>query len=1458
MPQDIKTVRYGNHDRKSFSKTKEVLPLPNLIEVQKSSYQNFLDHGIREVFEDFSPIEDFAGHFRLEFLSHRIDASQKYSESECILRDATYASPLRITVRLTNKGTGEFVDQEVFMGDFPLMTDTGSFIINGAERVIVSQLVRSPGVYCEVLQDKNGKPVYNTTAMPTRGAWLEIEHDTNNNILNVHIDRNRKLPLTVLLRGILHDGITSRSANTIAKLFEYDPVIGLTFVKDDTATDQESLVEIYKRLRPGEIPTDESVQKTLNDLLFDAKRYDLARVGRYKFNKKLALSTRIKGLTLGEAVAVNLLTFEQYTCLTSEQAEQIANSGVVESANILSDKGEVITVKVDESFVANVTGQYLDEQVTIPCNRVITAGTVLTEGDAYDIQHSGINEIRTATEVATLLLDGNDAKSELDYAKVLGEHIGCAIMTENGVLNIYGEQIDATGRYLVDTAKTSYAERKGEITVAEAAQIAMENDYNIYKSNTSPVIIFARECPKVKVIGNNTVDAKTFAITVDKQYATVDFKAIGLYEAVDVALFKDILAQGLSVEDTLEALKESKDELISKHITRADIISTVNYNLGMKYGIGHDDDIDHLANRRIRSVGELLQNQFRIGISRLERVIRERMAIQEPGKATPQTLINVRPVSSSIKEFFGSSQLSQFMDQSNPIAELTHKRKLSALGPGGINRDRATFEVRDVHYTHYGRMCPIETPEGQNIGLITSLAGYARINEYGFIEAPYRRVDKIHNIVTESVDYLSADEEDKYIIGQANEPLDEHGYFANERITCRRREEILEFPREKVDYIDVSPRQLISVATSLIPFLENDDTNRALMGSNMQRQAVPLISPEAPIVATGIEARIAYDSGVMVIAQEGGIVLKASDNKIVVQADNGTLKEYTLKKFVRSNQGTCINQKVIVKKGDRVEAGQVLADGPSTDGGELALGRNILIGFMTWEGYNYEDAVLLSEKLVKEDAFTSIHIEEHEIECRETKLGPEEFTREIPNVGEDALKDLDESGIIRIGAEVHPGDILVGKVTPKGETDLTPEERLLRAIFSEKAREVRDTSLRVPNGEGGIVVDVKVFTRENKDELDPGVSKLVRVYIAQKRKISVGDKMAGRHGNKGVVSRVLPEEDMPFMEDGTPLQIVLNPLGVPSRMNIGQVLEVHLGLISKMLGWKIATPVFDGASEEEIRRLFEENGMVNPKTGKVDGKVQLYDGRTGEPFENRVTVGYMYYLKLIHLVDDKIHARSTGPYSLVTQQPLGGKAQFGGQRFGEMEVWALEAYGAANVLQEILTVKSDDVVGRVKTYEAIVKGENIPDPGIPESFKVLIKELQSLALDVKVLSADHEEIIVRDSTDDEADYNEIMLAEQEQRKQAISDFSPDDEVALGDDDTAFTEFDDDFSLDSLFDDDGDSDDALSDLFADESDDDEEVSDDDGDFDLDDLFGTDGDDEDDDDLFGDETDDDDNN
>ncbi len=1459
MQQDIKIVKYGNHERKSFSKTKEVLPLPNLIEVQKSSYQMFIDKGIKEVFEDFSPIEDFAGHFRLDFLEHRIDPNPKYTEEECRLRDATYAAPLRITVGLTKKGTGEVIKQEVFMGDFPLMTNTGSFIINGAERVIVSQLVRSPGVYCEILQDKNGKPVYNTTAMPSRGAWLEIEHDSNANVLYVHIDRNRKLPITVLLRGILHDGISKGSGNYIAKLMEYDPVIALTFAKDDTATDQESLIEIYRRLRPGEIPTDESVQKTLNDLLFDAHRYDLARVGRYKFNKKLALAKRITKLTLGKDVDVNLLTFAKYSCLNREQAEIIAKSGVIETIKLLNDKGQTVEVPVadSEEFYNSVVNGYLDDQVTVPYHRTIAAGTRLTAADAYDIQQSGVNEIYTNEETYTQLFDASSAQSAADYEQVLSQNLGCVVLADKGVIALDDERVDVSGRVLVDLPKSTYEEKKSEILVSEAAQIAFENGYNVYKSKTSSVLAFAHECPRVKVIGNRTVDAHTYAISLNPEFAHIDFSSdkLGLYEAVDSTVLREILLSAKSIEEVEQEIRERRDELISKHITHADIIATVNYNLGLKFGIGSADDIDHLGNRRVRSIGELLQNQFRIGISRLERVIRERMAIQEPDKATPQTLINVRPVSSAIKEFFGSSQLSQFMDQSNPIAELTHKRKLSALGPGGLNRDRATFEVRDVHYTHYGRMCPIETPEGQNIGLITSLAGYARINEYGFIEAPYRRVDKIHKTVTDTVEYLSADEEDKYIIGQANEPLDDRGYFKRERITCRRREEILEFPRERVDYIDVSPRQLISVATSLIPFLENDDTNRALMGSNMQRQAVPLISPEAPIVATGIEARIAYDSGVMIIADGDGVVLKASDNKIILQHDDGSLKEYTLKKFVRSNQGTCINQKIIVKKGDRVTEGQVLADGPSTDGGELALGRNMMIGFMTWEGYNYEDAVLLSEKLVKEDAFTSIHIEEHEIECRETKLGPEEFTRDIPNVGDDALKDLDEEGIIRIGAEVHPGDILVGKVTPKGETDLTPEERLLRAIFSEKAREVRDTSLRVPNGEGGIVVDVKVFTRENRDELDPGVSKLVRVYIAQKRKISVGDKMAGRHGNKGVVSRILPEEDMPFMEDGTPLQIVLNPLGVPSRMNIGQVLEVHLGLISKMLGWNIATPVFDGASEEEIRRLFEENGMVNPETGKVDGKVQLYDGRTGEPFENRVTVGYMYYLKLVHLVDDKIHARSTGPYSLVTQQPLGGKAQFGGQRFGEMEVWALEAYGAANVLQEILTVKSDDVVGRVKTYEAIVKGENIPDPGIPESFKVLIKELQSLALDVKVLSPDKEEIIVRDSTDDEADYNEILQSEREDRKATIQNFSEEDEINLGDtsDQHTFTDRDDDFSLDSLFEEDESS---LDELFGSkkegaELEDEENLDDDDMDSLLDAIHG----DDDEDDLFDDDDDED---
>ncbi len=1194
----IRTVKYGKRERKSFSRIEEVLKIPNLIEVQKNSYDVFIKDGIREVFDDFSPIEDYSGHFELHFLEHTFDAQPKMSEAECRVRDATYSSPLKVKVRLIRKDTGEMQDHEVFMGDFPLMTDNGSFIINGAERVVVSQLVRSPGVYAAKNLDKTGKNLYDTTVIPNRGAWLEFVQDAAG-VLWVHVDRNRKLPATVLLRAI---GLGTDEE--ILNVFHDDEMLKTTFVKDTSHSEREGLIELYKRLRPGEIPTDESIRKQLHDLLFDARRYDLARVGRYKFNKKLSLANRIKG--------------------------QTAFSDITLDGAVLVKAGEIISAEA-----------------------------------AYAIQHGGINEVL----------------------------------------------INANGK-------------------------------------------------DVKVIGNNTVDIRYYLSRKDEAYQNVDFKKYGILEFVNLDELNGILSLGLSVEETLGQIKENSDLLVPKHITREDIIASVSYNLNLAYGLGSVDNIDHLGNRRVRSVGELLQNQFRVGVARLERVIRERMATTDIDKATPEGLVNVRPVTSAIKEFFGSSQLSQFMDQSNPIAELTHKRKLSALGPGGLNRERATFEVRDVHHSHYGRMCPIETPEGQNIGLISSLATYARINEYGFIESPYRRVDKVNKKVTNQIDYLAADEEDNYIVAQANEALDENGYFASARVTCREREKIAEYPREMVDYMDVSPKQLVSVATSLIPFLENDDTNRALMGSNMQRQAVPLIKPEAPIVATGIEHRIAYDSGVMIIAKNDGVVTAVSADRIELKKADGEKEEYFLKKFLRSNNGTCINQKPIVSVGDVVKKGEVLADGPATEGGELALGRNILIGFMSWEGYNYEDAILISEKLVKEDVFTSIHIEEHEIETRDTKLGPEEITRDIPNVGEEALKDLDEDGIIRIGAEARPGDILVGKVTPKGETELTPEERLLRAIFSEKAREVRDTSLRVPNGEGGIVVDVKIFTRENKDELDPGVNKLVRVYIAQKRKISIGDKMAGRHGNKGVISRILPEEDMPFMEDGTPLQIVLNPLGVPSRMNIGQVLEVHLGLVAKMLGWKVETPVFDGATEQDIRELFEQNCLTNPETGEVDGKVVLYDGRTGKPFENRVTVGQMYMLKLIHLVDDKIHARSTGPYSLVTQQPLGGKAQFGGQRFGEMEVWALEAYGAANVLQEILTIKSDDVTGRVKTYEAIVKGENIAEPGIPESFKVLIKELQALALDVKVLSEDKEEIFVGEDLDDEKDLLEATLRDE--------------------------------------------------------------------------------------------------
>ena len=1214
--QRIHKVMYGTTERNSFSRIpdEKILPIPYLIELQRSSYANFIDAGIADVLKEYSPINDFSGRLKLEFLSHSLVGNPKYSVKECKDRDTTYAVPLRVKARLTNNETGEVVEQEVFMGDFPLMTEAGSFVINGAERVIVSQLVRSPGVYNAQEADKNGIPRFATTVIPNRGAWLEFEQDSND-ISWVHVDRNRKITTTTLLRALGYG-----TDEELIDLFGGDEMIAITCNKDAPTSKSVDMgkQDLFKRMRPGEVPTTEGANILINNLFFDAKKYELGRVGRYKYNKKLALATRIAG---------------------NVAAEDVIN----EDGEILVQKGETISLEV-----------------------------------ANQIQNSGINVV------------------------------SLAYTDENGAERAY------------------------------------------------------------KCIGNNTVDLDAF---ID-----VDPKELGILEKVYYPELKALMDELTDKEELIFAIKASVDKLVYKHITLDDIVSTVSYNLGLRYGFGTCDDIDHLGNRRVRAVGELLQNQFRIGISRLERVIKEKMASsQENAEITPQTLINIRPVTSAVKEFFGSSQLSQFMDQPNPIAELTHKRKLSALGPGGLNRERASFDVRDVHYTHYGRLCPIETPEGQNIGLISSLSAYAKVNEYGFIETPYRKVDKETGKVSDEVTYMTADEEDNYTVAQANEPLDENGCFANERVNCRRRDEINAYPREEVDYMDVSPKQLVSIATALIPFLENDDTNRALMGSNLQRQAVPLLRPQAPMIATGVEHRIAYDSGVLKIAKADGFVKYVDSTKIIVEETDGNETVYTLSKFERSNQSTCINQHPIVKKGDKVvgpkynekgimiQEGTVLADGPATDQGELALGRNMLVAFMNWEGYNYEDAVLISEDLVKEDLYTSIHIEEHEIEARDTKLGEELITRDIPNLGEDALRNLDEDGIVRVGAEVRAGDILVGKVTPKGETELTPEERLLRAIFGEKVREVRDTSLRVPNGEDGIVVDVKIFTRKNRDELSPGVNKLVRVYIAQKRKISVGDKMAGRHGNKGVISRVLPREDMPFMADGTPIQIVLNPLGVPSRMNIGQVLEVHLGLVANMLGLKISTPVFDGANEADIKELFSQNGLVN-KNGKVDGKIQLFDGRTGEPFENPVTVGFMYYLKLHHLVDDKIHARSTGPYSLVTQQPLGGKAQFGGQRFGEMEVWALEAYGAANMLQEILTVKSDDTIGRVKTYESIVKGNNISEPGIPESFKVLVKELQSLGLDVKVLTDEHDEIKIRE-TDEDLDFESNVIKKDEELKE---------------------------------------------------------------------------------------------
>ena len=1194
---NVKPTQLGKNVRMSFSKIDEALEIPNLIEVQKNSYQWFKDEGLKEVFRDVSAITDYNGNLVLNFVDYKIDDTPKYTIAECKDRDVTYAAPLRVTATLWNKETGDVKESEIFMGDFPLMTDSGTFIINGAERVIVSQLVRSPGVYYSFEKDKTGKDLFKSTVIPNRGAWLEYEMDSSD-VVYVRIDKNRKIPLTTFIRAI---GVSSDEE--IFELFGRDERLAQTILqKDGTKNNSDALIDVYKKLRPGEPPTVESAISHLNNLFFDAKRYDLARFGRYKFNKKLGVATRISGHILSRPV-INPLTGE-----------------------IMADEGDKLTYE-----------------------------------QALAIEQAGVSEVFLTVEVK-------------EY-------------------------------FVTDTG---------------------ENATRMVKK-------------EVKVIGNGMVDIS--------EYVPFDVSKYGINEKVHFKVLKEILETSADAEEIEEAVKKRVDELVPKHIILDDIYATISHYLNLCEGVGLVDDIDHLGNRRIRSVGELLQNQFRIGFARMERVVRERMNLQSQDMETltPQALVNIRPITAAIKEFFGSSPLSQFMDQNNPLAELTHKRRLSALGPGGLSRDRAGFEVRDVHYSHYGRMCPIETPEGPNIGLISYLATFARINEYGFIEAPYRRVDKETGVVTDEVVYMTADVEDNFIVAQANEPLTEEGKLARPKVNARYREQILECNRELIDYMDVSPKMVVSVATAMIPFLENDDANRALMGANMQRQAVPLLKTERPFVGTGMEYKAAVDSGVCIISKTTGTVKSVSADEIIVKDDLGMEMRYVLTKFKRSNQGTCINQRPIVDVGERVTKGQVLADGPATADGEISLGKNALIGFMTWEGYNYEDAVLLNENLVKNDVYTSIHIEEYEIECRDTKLGPEEITRDIPNVGEDALKDLDENGIIRIGAEVHAGDILVGKVTPKGETELTAEERLLRAIFGEKAREVRDNSLKVPHGESGIIVDVKIFTRDNCDELSPGVNMLVRCYIAQKRKISVGDKMAGRHGNKGVVSRILPQEDMPFLPDGTPLDIVLNPLGVPSRMNIGQVLEVHLGMAAKALGWHIMTPVFDGAHEDDIRACFRAAGMDE------DGKTVLYDGRTGEKFDNRVTVGYMYYLKLHHLVDDKIHARSVGPYSLVTQQPLGGKAQFGGQRFGEMEVWALEAYGAAYTLQEILTVKSDDTVGRVNTYESIVKGQNVPKPGIPESFKVLIKELQSLCLDVRVLDEDKNEIDLKQSFDEDDD-----------------------------------------------------------------------------------------------------------
>ncbi len=1236
----IRDIQYEKASRKDFAKVGDFIEMPNLIKVQKDSYDWFIKEGLGEVLKDISPIEDYSGNLVLEFFDYYMEDKTKYSIEEAKERDATYSTRLHVKVRLINRETGEIKEQEIYLGDFPLMTDSGTFIINGAERVVVSQLVRSPGCYyADVFDTKTGKRTYTSTVMPLRGAWLEYETD-GNDIFYVRVDRTRKVPVTTLLRAI---GLVTD--DQIRDLFGNEELIEATIAKDPIKTQEEALIEIYKKLRPGELPTVEAARSLFDGLFYDNRRYDLAKVGRYKFDQKLSLATRITG--------------------------KVASKDIMDA-----ETGEVF----------------------------VQAGEVITEEVAKDIQNSGINMV--------------------------------------------------------------------EVTVGERT---------------------------VKVIGNGTVD-------IHAVLPTLDLSELEIKENVNYQVLKNII-DTTDEKDLVKTIGERIDELVPKHITTEDMIASISYLLDLSHGVGNVDDIDHLANRRIRCVGELLQNQFRIGLTRLERVVRERMTIQDLDVVTHQTLINTKPITSSIREFFGSSQLSQFMDQTNPLSELTHKRRISALGPGGLTRERAGFEVRDVHYTHYGRLCPIESPEGPNIGLISALSSFASINEYGFIETPYRKIDPETHRATDIVEYMSADVEDNYIIAQASEPMDENGEFINDRIRVRYRNEIIEVEKDKVQYMDVSPKQLVSVAAAMIPFLEHDDAKRSLMGSNMQRQAVPLMISERPIVATGIEYRAAKDSGILILAEDDGVIERVTGDSITVKYNNGKTVVHKLRKFKRTNGGTCINQRPIVKKGEIVKKGDAIADGPATKDGEMSLGKNCLVAFSTWEGYNYEDAILLNERLVKEDVFTSIHIEEYDCECRDTKLGPEEITRDIPNVGEDVLKDLDENGIIRIGAEVRPGDILVGKVTPKGETELTAEERLLRAIFGEKAREVRDTSLRVPHGEAGTIVDVKIFTRDNSDELGPGVNQIIRCYIATKRKISVGDKMAGRHGNKGVISRVLPEEDMPFLPDGTPIDILLNPLGLPSRMNLGQILEVHLGGAAKALGWHVSTPVFDGATQEDVEELLQQAGM------SPDGKSILYDGRTGDPFDKPITVGVMYMLKLHHLVDDKIHARSTGPYSLVTQQPLGGKAQFGGQRFGEMEVWALEAYGAAYTLQEMLTVKSDDVVGRVKTYEAIVKGENIPEPGVPESFKVLVKELQSLGLDVRLYSEDNQELELKENIEDGIDFdpekNKDILAEEEVvaeddlsdgYTEDVSDDKLLDEEEIEDSDELFEDLDDE-GEDEIFDED---------------------------------------------------------